>query len=233
SKIEVDRLLAIPTPPLSPLTSYSSPLPQIPSSPLPTSPTDAGAPLGYRAVMIWLRFESPSTSHPLPLPANVPEVTLPPQKRFYIAFGPRFEVRDCSSAPTARPTRGFRSDYGFVGNLDSYANRMPPKNTTTSEAPAMTPAAIRQLIADSVAAALEAQAATMENTNNTNRNTGPSETPVARKGTNDHKRKFNDRRNTTNNDINNYPNNRDNNNYPNDHNNNNRSNNRIQQQISR
>nr|GEW50076.1 reverse transcriptase domain-containing protein [Tanacetum cinerariifolium] len=53
-----------------------------------------------------------------------------------------------------------------------------------------------------------------------------SETPVARKETNDHKRKFNDRRNTTNNDNNNYPNNRDNNNYPNDRNNNNHSNNR-------
>ncbi|GJS53707.1 hypothetical protein Tco_0627069 [Tanacetum coccineum] len=35
---EVDRLLAISTPPSSPLTSYSSPLPQIPSPPLPVSP---------------------------------------------------------------------------------------------------------------------------------------------------------------------------------------------------
>nr|GEY97246.1 hypothetical protein [Tanacetum cinerariifolium] len=63
--VEVDRLLAIRTPSPSPLTSYSSPLPQIPSPPLPTSPTDAVAPLGYRAAMIWLRAESPSTSHPL------------------------------------------------------------------------------------------------------------------------------------------------------------------------
>ncbi|GJY77797.1 hypothetical protein Tco_0483598 [Tanacetum coccineum] len=45
-------------------------------------------------------------------------------------------------------------------------------------------------------------------------------------GTNDHKRKFDDRRNTTNNDNNNYPNNHDNNNYPNDRNNNNYQNNR-------
>ncbi|GJT17352.1 hypothetical protein Tco_0876058 [Tanacetum coccineum] len=37
SEAEVDRLLAISTPPSSPLTSYSSPLPQIPSSPLPAS----------------------------------------------------------------------------------------------------------------------------------------------------------------------------------------------------
>nr|GEZ16444.1 hypothetical protein [Tanacetum cinerariifolium] len=105
-------------------------------------------------------------------------------------------------------------------------HRRAPKRTSTSAASAMTQAAIRQLIADSVAAALEAQAATMANTNHTNRNTGPSETSVARKGTNDHKRKYNDRRNTTNNDNNNYPNNLDNNNYPNDRNNNNHCNNR-------
>ncbi|GKC59259.1 hypothetical protein Tco_1086857, partial [Tanacetum coccineum] len=58
---------------------------------------------------------------------------------------------------------------------------MPPKRTSTSEAPAMTQATIRKLVVDSVAAALEAQAATMANTNNTNRNTGEREAPVARK----------------------------------------------------
>nr|GEU64301.1 reverse transcriptase domain-containing protein [Tanacetum cinerariifolium] len=44
-------------------------------------------------------------------------------------------------------------------------------------------AAIRKLVADSVVAALEAQAANMENTNNTNRNTEPRETPATRKCT--------------------------------------------------
>ncbi|GJT99935.1 hypothetical protein Tco_1110274 [Tanacetum coccineum] len=56
---------------------------------------------------------------------------------------------------------------------------MAPKRTLTSAAPAMTQAAIRKLVADSVSVALEAQAATMENADNTN--TGPRETPVARK----------------------------------------------------
>nr|GEW38287.1 putative reverse transcriptase domain-containing protein [Tanacetum cinerariifolium] len=51
---------------------------------------------------------------------------------------------------------------------------MPPKRASTSEAPAMTQAAIRKLVADSVTVALEAQAATMENANNSNRNTGPT-----------------------------------------------------------
>ncbi|GJZ42987.1 reverse transcriptase domain-containing protein [Tanacetum coccineum] len=58
---------------------------------------------------------------------------------------------------------------------------MPPKRTSTSEAPAMTQAAIKKLVADSVTAALEAQAATMANTDNTNRNTREREAPVARK----------------------------------------------------
>ncbi|GJZ92951.1 hypothetical protein Tco_0665016 [Tanacetum coccineum] len=55
---------------------------------------------------------------------------------------------------------------------------MPPKRTSTSEAPAMTQAAIKKLVADSVATALESQAATMANTNNTNRNTEEREAPV-------------------------------------------------------
>ncbi|GKC89738.1 hypothetical protein Tco_1150387 [Tanacetum coccineum] len=58
---------------------------------------------------------------------------------------------------------------------------MAPKMTPTSTAPTMSQAAIRKLVADSVFAALEAHAATMANADNTNRNTGQIETPVARK----------------------------------------------------
>nr|GEV87045.1 reverse transcriptase domain-containing protein [Tanacetum cinerariifolium] len=60
---------------------------------------------------------------------------------------------------------------------------MAPKRTSTSAAPAMTQTAIRQLVVDSVAATLEAQVANMANTDNTNKNTRPRETPVARKCT--------------------------------------------------
>nr|GFC69104.1 hypothetical protein [Tanacetum cinerariifolium] len=99
-----------------------------------------------------LRAESPSTSHPLPLSTppsgtppllpiplptsspplllpstngrvDVPEVTLPPRKRLCIALGLRFEVDESLFAPTARPTRGFRADYGFVGTLDDEIRR--------------------------------------------------------------------------------------------------------------
>ncbi|GJS06064.1 reverse transcriptase domain-containing protein [Tanacetum coccineum] len=59
--------------------------------------------------------------------------------------------------------------------------RMAPKRTSTFAAPAMTRAAIRKLVADSVAAALEAQAATMANTDNTTRNTRQRETHITRK----------------------------------------------------
>ncbi|GKF42732.1 hypothetical protein Tco_0126074 [Tanacetum coccineum] len=51
------------------------------------------------------------------------------------------------------------------------------RKTSTSEAPAMTQAAISKLVADSVSVALEAQAANMENTDNTTR---PREAHVAR-----------------------------------------------------
>ncbi|GJR15709.1 reverse transcriptase domain-containing protein [Tanacetum coccineum] len=58
---------------------------------------------------------------------------------------------------------------------------MPPKRTSTSETPAITLDALRQLITD-FTTALEAQAATMANADNPNKNTGPREPPVAKRG---------------------------------------------------
>nr|GEZ40338.1 reverse transcriptase domain-containing protein [Tanacetum cinerariifolium] len=60
---------------------------------------------------------------------------------------------------------------------------IPSKRTSTSEASAMTRVAIRKLVADSVATALEAQAATMASTNNPYRNSGLIKTSVARRCT--------------------------------------------------
>ncbi|GKD91315.1 hypothetical protein Tco_1366822, partial [Tanacetum coccineum] len=90
---EVARLLAIPTPPPSPLSPLSSPLPQILSPlpqilspPLPVSPPPLPAsptyPLGYRAVMIRLRAESPSASRPLTLPSPI----VLPYTKAYVAM---------------------------------------------------------------------------------------------------------------------------------------------------
>ncbi|GJX50805.1 putative reverse transcriptase domain-containing protein [Tanacetum coccineum] len=139
---EVERLLALTTPPPSPLTPLSSPLPHIPSPPFPASPPASPIrPLGYRAAMIWLRAETPSTSHPLPLPTSSPllqllssdhrtdrpEITLPPQKRLGIDLGPRYEIGESSAAATTRPIGGRRADYGFVGTMDTEIRRQRAK----------------------------------------------------------------------------------------------------------
>ncbi|GJT75461.1 hypothetical protein Tco_1042186 [Tanacetum coccineum] len=74
---------------------------------------------------------------------------------------------------------GYRSDNKICPRLvfrklltkinTSKISRMPPKRMSTSEASSMTQAAIKKLVVDSVSAALEAQAANMENTDNTTR----------------------------------------------------------------
>ncbi|GKD75106.1 hypothetical protein Tco_1333388, partial [Tanacetum coccineum] len=126
SESEIARLLAIPSPPPS-----SSPHGHHHYLRFPYQ--------HYQAVMIRLRVETSSTSHPLPLStpplgtppllpiplptpsphlllpsidcrAGVFEVTLPPRKRLCIALGLRYEVDESSSAPTARPIGGFRVD---------------------------------------------------------------------------------------------------------------------------
>ncbi|GKB99113.1 reverse transcriptase domain-containing protein [Tanacetum coccineum] len=59
---------------------------------------------------------------------------------------------------------------------------MPPKRTSTSKTPAITLAAIQQLINDGISSALKAQAASMASASNPNWNTGPTGTPVAKTG---------------------------------------------------
>ncbi|GJR86099.1 reverse transcriptase domain-containing protein [Tanacetum coccineum] len=59
---------------------------------------------------------------------------------------------------------------------------MPPKRTSTSETPAITLAAIQQLINDGISSALKAQAASIASDSNPNGNTGPTGTPVAKTG---------------------------------------------------
>ncbi|GJZ27679.1 hypothetical protein Tco_0572326 [Tanacetum coccineum] len=139
----------LPQIPSPPLPSILSPLPALPPLPVLSPPPLASPtyPLGYRATMIRLRSKTPFTSHPIPsstplllpillptpsppllLPstdhrADVHEVWLLPRKRLYISIGPRYEVGESSYAPTARPTRGFRADYGFVATLDDEIRR--------------------------------------------------------------------------------------------------------------
>ncbi|GKB39138.1 hypothetical protein Tco_0884080 [Tanacetum coccineum] len=108
-RVEVERLLALTTPPPSPLTPLSSPLPQIPSPPL-------------------LPILAPISSPPVLLPstdrrADILEVCLPPRKRLCSTQGPRYKVGESSSATAARPTEGRRVDYGFVGTMDNEIRR--------------------------------------------------------------------------------------------------------------
>ncbi|GJY08230.1 hypothetical protein Tco_0375284, partial [Tanacetum coccineum] len=137
---QIDRLLSIPSPPPSPLSPLSSPLPRIPSPllpvsslvpvsppPLPASPT---YPLGYRAAMIRLRAESPSISYllllgtppsgtppllPIPIPTSSPPLLLPSTD--YRADMPE----------VCLPARKRMADYGFVGTLDDEIRRDPER----------------------------------------------------------------------------------------------------------
>ncbi|GJT99655.1 putative reverse transcriptase domain-containing protein [Tanacetum coccineum] len=120
SDAEVARLLAISTLPSSPLSPWSSPLPQIPSPSLPLSPPSpvlSPAPppspirsLGYQAAMIRMRAEAASTSHSLPLP---PPFILSPTRPDAPSFGipPPLPISvPTSSPPLLLPSASRRED---------------------------------------------------------------------------------------------------------------------------
>nr|GEU34374.1 hypothetical protein [Tanacetum cinerariifolium] len=90
---------------LPPLHVSSPPLPL--PSPLTTSPTDTGAPLGYTAVEIRMRALLPSTSHR----TDIPEADVLPRKRACLTTpAPRFEVEKSSTAGAARQPGPTESD---------------------------------------------------------------------------------------------------------------------------
>ncbi|GKD15670.1 hypothetical protein Tco_1200077 [Tanacetum coccineum] len=120
------------SPPPSPLTSLSYPLPYIPSPPLPlpspptyTRPTYTDTPLGYKATMIRSRVASPSTHH----------------------LSPLFEVEESSAAAAARqpgldvatidatPGRPMSKEvgYGIIDVWDDMVGDMEGRAPTTLE----------------------------------------------------------------------------------------------------
>ncbi|GJW26907.1 hypothetical protein Tco_0040718 [Tanacetum coccineum] len=108
SDTEVARLLAIPTPPPSPLSPWLQSC---------DDPAETRGPINFPFTT--------ATYHTLPhqsryttIRADRPKVTLPPQKRLGIALDLRYEVGYSLSTPTARPPRGFRADYGFVAIMN-------------------------------------------------------------------------------------------------------------------
>ncbi|GJS28117.1 putative ribonuclease H-like domain-containing protein [Tanacetum coccineum] len=147
SDSEVARLLAISSPPASPLSPWSSSPPQIPFPLSPPSPVLTAPPpspirsLGYRAATIRMRAEdappplptsAPTSFPPLLLPTDShregrPEVNLPPRMGLGIALGPGYEVGESSAAAAARPAGGLRADYGFVATMDRLIRRDPER----------------------------------------------------------------------------------------------------------
>nr|GFA90793.1 hypothetical protein [Tanacetum cinerariifolium] len=119
--------LHVPYPPL--------PLPLL----LTTSPTDAGAPLGYRAVGIRMRSLLPSTF----CRTNIPEADMPPQKRDCLTtLAPGFEVGESSPAGAARqpgPTlesdrwryRVEQTGYGITNTWDEIVDTLMEIAPTT------------------------------------------------------------------------------------------------------
>ncbi|GKC31224.1 hypothetical protein Tco_1038518 [Tanacetum coccineum] len=128
-----ERLLALPTPPPSPLSPYSSPLPQIPSPPLPipsqppNGPTYVEGSLGSRAAGIRQRDALPSPIHE----TEMPEICLPLRKRpRRTTPGPGYEVGESSAAGAARqvgPTTAEADLYGFADMLDAAPGRQTSK----------------------------------------------------------------------------------------------------------
>nr|GEY02363.1 hypothetical protein [Tanacetum cinerariifolium]GEY06735.1 hypothetical protein [Tanacetum cinerariifolium] len=118
---EVKRLLAMPTPPPSPLTLL-----------LPPSAEERLARIASTHTLIdavTAALPSPPLP-PLPPPLyippvdhrdDIPETEQPPYKKSCLfALGPMYEVDESF---TARPTRGRGIDYGFVSTLDAEARR--------------------------------------------------------------------------------------------------------------
>ncbi|GKF66430.1 hypothetical protein Tco_0192947, partial [Tanacetum coccineum] len=100
----ITEYTAAPTPPL-PVASPPLPLP----SPLTTSPTDAGALLGYRATGIRMRATAASPPSLLPSTSsrtNIPEAEMPPWKRVCLTTpAPGCEIGESSAASSARQPR--------------------------------------------------------------------------------------------------------------------------------
>ncbi|GJR21272.1 hypothetical protein Tco_0969799 [Tanacetum coccineum] len=110
---EVKRLLALTTLPPSPLTPLSSPLPHIPSPPLPASP-----PLQL------LSFDHKTDSR---------DYTTTPRTRLVLTLVLGKIIEKSSAAATTRPIRGRRADYGFVDTMDTEIRRQRAEELAGNE----------------------------------------------------------------------------------------------------
>ncbi|GKE29502.1 hypothetical protein Tco_1444886 [Tanacetum coccineum] len=119
----------LPIPPPSPLTLLSSPLPHIPSPPVPPPPSSLHLPppvptslplsLSPLPPLPTLLFIPPPVDHR----EDTPEAELPPRKRICLtAPASRYEVGESLTA-APKPIGGHRVDYGFIGTMDAEIRR--------------------------------------------------------------------------------------------------------------
>ncbi|GKE68688.1 hypothetical protein Tco_1526760, partial [Tanacetum coccineum] len=121
SEAEVERLLALPIPPPSPLLQIPSPPLPPPSSSLhlpPPVPTSLPLPLSPLPPLPALLFIPPVNRR-----EDTHEAELLPRKRLCLtAPAPRYEVGESSTA-APRPIGGHGADYGFIGTVDAKVRR--------------------------------------------------------------------------------------------------------------
>ncbi|GKA31748.1 hypothetical protein Tco_0718053 [Tanacetum coccineum] len=119
---EVERLLAMPTPPPSPLISLSSPsagerLARIASTQALIDAVTAALPSPLLLPLPPSLYIPPPVDHR----DDIPESELPPRKSSCLStLGSRYEVRESS---TTRPIRGRGIDYRFVSTVDAEARQ--------------------------------------------------------------------------------------------------------------
>nr|GFB18759.1 hypothetical protein [Tanacetum cinerariifolium]GFB18760.1 hypothetical protein [Tanacetum cinerariifolium] len=167
STVDVERLLALPTPPLSPLTSLSPPFagerlarltdPSIHPSPLllPSSgcltQTQALRITSTQALTDAVTTALPPSS--VDSRDEIPESERPPRKRSCLfAIGSRYEAGESS---TTRPTGGQGKDYGFVNTVDFKVRRQEIKDVVygirdtwidpAEAVPALTPTIVEEV----------------------------------------------------------------------------------------
>nr|GEU53204.1 hypothetical protein [Tanacetum cinerariifolium] len=120
----IARYAALTSPPLL-VPSLPLPLP----SPLTTSPTNTGAPLGYRVAGIRMRALLPSTSRR----TDIPEADMSPRKRAFLTTPTLgFEIRESSTAgatrqpgPTESDLRRCRVEQAALGRIKILEARDP------------------------------------------------------------------------------------------------------------
>ncbi|GJW24769.1 hypothetical protein Tco_0038580 [Tanacetum coccineum] len=114
-----------------------------------------------------------ATNNELPIPplqAPISPLTVV-SLSLVLSLSPMFDSRDFFPLKEISPPK-------YIETLVESPIPISPSSSIGS----LSPAAIKKLVADSVSAALEAQAATMAGTSNPNRNTGPTGTPVTKMG---------------------------------------------------